>query len=51
MYADELEPGNLEEFLQRLPACAEALKGYRQDGNAQMISVLDEQLARATATA
>ena len=37
----------LQEFLSRVPACQEALKGYEQDGNMKMLGALREQLARA----
>ena len=47
MYAPELTPERLQEFLGRVPACQEALKGYTQDGNTLMIAALREQLARA----
>ncbi|MCY1075171.1 MJ1255/VC2487 family glycosyltransferase [Archangium lansingense] len=47
MYAPELTLERLRDFLQRVPSCQEALKGYEQDGNVKMIEALREQLARA----
>jgi len=49
MYAKALDAGVLSEFLSRVPKCAEALKGYSQDGNARLIAALDEQLEKAYA--
>ncbi len=47
MYARELTPEVLQAFLRRVPACAEALQGYQQDGNTLMLAALREQLQRA----
>ncbi|MBM7118584.1 MJ1255/VC2487 family glycosyltransferase [Archangium primigenium] len=47
MHASELTVDVLRDFLQRVPRCQEALKGYEQDGNVKMIAALREQLARA----
>jgi uncharacterized protein (TIGR00661 family) len=47
MYAPELTLDGLREFLQRVPRCQEALKGYQQDGNVKMIEALREQISRA----
>jgi uncharacterized protein (TIGR00661 family) len=47
MYAPSLTLDVLQDFLRRVPRCAEALKGYAQDGNVKMIAALKEQLARA----
>jgi uncharacterized protein (TIGR00661 family) len=47
MYAPELTVERLNDFLQRVPRCQEALKGYEQDGNVKMVEALREQLARA----
>ena len=47
MYAKALDGEVLSEFLQRIPKCEEALKGYSQDGNKLMIEALDQTLARA----
>ena len=46
-YAPTLTLDGLREFLQRVPRCEEALKGYEQEGNVKMIAALREQLARA----
>ena len=37
----------MQAFLRRVPACAEALQGYQQDGNTRMLAALKEQLQRA----
>ncbi len=47
MYAKALDASVLAEFLSRVPKCAEALKGYEQDGNTLMIAALNQQLERA----
>ncbi|RKH13060.1 teichoic acid biosynthesis protein [Corallococcus sp. CA053C] len=47
MYVKELSLDALKTFLQRVPACAEALKGYEQDGNVKMLAALNDQLAQA----
>ncbi|MGQ0506274.1 MAG: MJ1255/VC2487 family glycosyltransferase [Myxococcaceae bacterium] len=47
VYAKQLGESVLTGFLARIPACAEALKGYEQDGNKKMIAALNEQLERA----
>jgi uncharacterized protein (TIGR00661 family) len=47
MYAKALDRSVLDEFLTRVPKCAEALKAYHQDGNEKMIAALDQQLERA----
>ncbi len=47
MYARELTSESLAEFLKRVPRCAEALLGYRQEGNEKMVAALKEQLKRA----
>ncbi|MBS1150353.1 MAG: teichoic acid biosynthesis protein [Myxococcaceae bacterium] len=47
MYAKALDRPVLDEFLTRVPKCAEALKAYEQDGNVKMIAALEEQLERA----
>lgn len=47
MYAKALDGEVLREFLSRVPRCAEALKGYSQQGNTKLIAALDEQLERA----
>ena len=46
-YAKTLTAPRLQEFLERIDACAEALKGYEQDGNRLTLAALEEQLARA----
>ncbi|MBF5043672.1 MULTISPECIES: MJ1255/VC2487 family glycosyltransferase [Myxococcaceae] len=47
MYAKALTAESLQAFLRRVPACAEALQGYHQDGNTLMLTALEEQLQRA----
>src|SRR5512140_1193835 len=47
MYAREVTPDILADFLQRIPACQQALAGYHQDGNEKTKAVLEDQLARA----
>lgn len=47
MYATKVDRPVLEEFLGRVPKCAEALKAYQQDGNRLMVAALDEQLQKA----
>ena len=49
MYAKALDGRVLKEFLQAIPKCEEALKGYSQEGNQKMIAALDEQLQKAFA--
>jgi hypothetical protein len=48
MYAREITPELLADFLGRIPACEQALASYHQDGNEMMKAVLEKQLARAT---
>lgn len=45
--ADEVTPGVLGQFLERLPDLARALGGYRQDGNRDLLVKLAEVLAAA----
>lgn len=47
MYTQQLTLEALQEFLSRVPACQESLKGYVQEGNTQILAALREQLARA----
>jgi hypothetical protein len=47
-HAEVLDTKTLEKFLGDVPRCAQALKGYSQDGNRLMFEALDEQIARAT---
>jgi uncharacterized protein (TIGR00661 family) len=47
-HATVLDQPTLDAFLSDVPRCAEALKGYVQDGNRLMLEALDEQLQRAT---
>jgi uncharacterized protein (TIGR00661 family) len=47
MYAKEMSSAALRQFLDRVPACADALKAYQQDGNTRMVAALKEQIARA----
>lgn len=49
MHARHLTADTLREFLARVPRCQEALKGYTQEGNTQMLTALREQLERAYA--
>jgi uncharacterized protein (TIGR00661 family) len=49
LYAKELTPQAVAEFLGRIPSCARALEGYQQDGNRLMMTALEEQLERALA--
>jgi uncharacterized protein (TIGR00661 family) len=46
-YSPSLSPKAVEAFLERLPACEEALKGYSQDGNKRMVDALETQLGLA----
>ena len=48
MYAREVTPEILADFLGRVPSCRQALASYHQDGNERMKAALEEQLARAT---
>lgn len=46
MEADDVaEPGVIAKFLERIPACADALAGYRQDGNKEILAAVDTWLA------
>jgi uncharacterized protein (TIGR00661 family) len=47
-HAEALDAPTLESFLDDVPRCAEALKGYEQDGNRLMLEALDEQIRLAT---
>jgi UDP:flavonoid glycosyltransferase YjiC (YdhE family) len=47
-HAEVLDTKTLQKFLDDIPRCAEALKGYAQDGNRLMLEALDEQIALAT---
>ncbi len=47
MHAPTLTPDVVNEFLRRIPECAEALADYEQAGNTETFRALDEQLARA----
>jgi len=47
LYAKKLDEGVVQDFLARIPRCAEALKGYQQEGNVKMMTALEEQLAKA----
>jgi uncharacterized protein (TIGR00661 family) len=46
-HATVLDEKALSGFLADVPRCAEALKGYTQDGNRLMLEALDQQLALA----
>jgi uncharacterized protein (TIGR00661 family) len=46
--ATALDQRTLDAFLADVPRCAEALKGYEQDGNRLTLAAIDEQLGRAT---
>ena len=48
-HAEVLDQKTLDAFLADVPRCAEALKGYSQDGNRLMLEAIDEQMRRATA--
>ncbi len=48
LHAPELTIERLHEFLERLPQLEASLSAYRQDGNTVALSVLKEQLARAS---
>jgi UDP:flavonoid glycosyltransferase YjiC (YdhE family) len=45
------DPAAVRDFLARVPACEEALAGYRQDGNRALLAELDGLLDRAAAGA
>jgi uncharacterized protein (TIGR00661 family) len=47
MHVPELTARDVHAFLDKVPQCAEALKGYSQDGNTEMFRVLREQIAAA----
>ena len=46
--AEALDEASLERFLGRLPAHAQALAGYEQDGNAETFAVVDRVLDEVT---
>jgi uncharacterized protein (TIGR00661 family) len=48
-HATALDQPTLEAFLAEVPRCAEALKGYQQEGNRLILEAIDEQLRRSTA--
>lgn len=49
-YAAEItDPQQVRDFLVDVPACAEKLAAYSQDGNRDLLGALDEQLDRAAA--
>jgi uncharacterized protein (TIGR00661 family) len=48
-HAEVLDKKTLDAFLADVPRCAEALKGYSQDGNKLMFAALDEQIEVAVA--
>ena len=48
-HATVLDQPTLEDFLAEVPRCAEALKGYQQDGNRLILGAIDDQLRRSTA--
>lgn len=47
MYGKELNEALVTEFLKRVPACAEALTAYSQDGNTKLLTALEQTLQRA----
>lgn len=47
--ADVVDEVSLARFLEAIPRCEEALAGYSQDGNAQLLAALDAELDRAAA--
>jgi uncharacterized protein (TIGR00661 family) len=47
--ADELDGARLGEFLERIPDFERRLAGYRQDGNAQLLTAVENGLAAALA--
>lgn len=49
LYAKDLDGGVLPRFLERVPDCAQSLRGYEQDGNKKLLAALDEQLMLALA--
>ncbi len=46
-YAKELTASVIGEFLEKLPGCARALRGYSQDGNTKILGALNDLLAAA----
>lgn len=50
-HARQLTREAVEDFVQAIPACEEALSGYDQNGNARVFAVLDDLLAKAKAGA
>lgn len=48
-HAAQLTPEGLARFLEGTPRFARALADYRQDGNAEALAALDEQISRAAA--
>jgi hypothetical protein len=47
-HTEVLDSETLESFLADVPRCAEALKGYSQDGTRLMLEALDQQISLAT---
>jgi len=49
-YAPNLEDaGTIHDFLASIPRCREALEGYSQDGNRDLLGAVDEHIDRAAA--
>ncbi len=46
---DAADPAVVHQFIERIPDFAQALSGYRQDGNAELFAALDHHLDRAAA--
>lgn len=49
LHAEHIDAAAVRRFLEVVPACEDALAGYRQDGNADLLGALDEHLDRAAA--
>lgn len=48
MWAADLDdPGVVPRFLDRVPECARALAGYRQEDSRELLAAVDEFLVRA----
>ncbi len=51
VYAEELSPAKLAEFLERIPSLETRLSAYHQDGNRELLAKLEEVLRAAAGSA